>query len=147
MLSQDNRGSTKGPLPPCPSKPSSLGAITPSRLGYLDSGSFQHPGLAAHTGTPEQHITQRIKEKVGYPHYGQADGNANSSLGQHRDQAPEGCGERHNRVPRSCTSPCIPAASLPLPPFPPELATYWYTHLPHRATVLPEFPHLFLITS
>lgn len=40
-----------------------------------------------------------------------------------------------------------PASSLPLPPFPPELATYWYTHLPHRATVLPEFPHLFLITS
>lgn len=43
----------------------------------------------------------------------------------------------------------IPAASpLPSPkPFASEPAQYGYTRIPHRATVLPEFPHLFLITS
>lgn len=44
----------------------------------------------------------------------------------------------------SRTSPC---SILTTKPFPSEPAPYGYARLPCRAAVLPEFPHLFLITS
>lgn len=53
-------------------------------------------------------------------------------------------GKGTDRVPLSPTSPC----SIPTPkPFASKPAPYGYARLPRRATVLPDFPHLFLITS